>query len=983
MLPASVLRPRVLVAVGVLPQVLLFVLNWQAWDLARGEMNAGERAVALVIFCLEILSILVPVGLAGRLFLRKTSFSRVQGVLPVTAGAIYLAAVFVLSSRAIPDAVADWMLPPGRWMGSQFALVVPVMLFGALRLLCPDEADGGDRPGGWRNPLALASILLAGSLGYLFAFAFFGVFLFRFSTPRPLFEILMPAGYMGLSILAAAAVMRLSIGVYLWVRARSLSKLMMLCFFVAWLFPLAGLLLNAGIPFPADFQMPAIYVLAVANGLVVMLPNFAAIFWQRVVWLLQCLFFPFTVYFFAVFLPVLPLAPLGMLCFGLGLFLYVPALLFLLHGYRIWDGFHLAVRDGRRLPLLMAGVVAVLAWPVGYTVSARMDRAGLHSALDYLQYPDYARDAKFSGRLTELHSALLHLRDFKEGLYLPYLSEYYNWLVFDGMVLPKSRLNETYAAFFGGPLPKSTLKLPMDWFATRNARGTVTENLNGTDGDRPTTNAVLRHSEVKTVAEGGVSRSRLSLTVFNPTSAVTEYRTLIRVPPGAVVSGLSLLIGAENVPGRLFEKRAAMWVYQKITEARPIPKDPAVLRFVGPGIAELRVYPVASGEERHVEVEFLTPQGWVPDFGAGLEEIDFKAGSQSLIASDAGGFSLVLPEEMVRGLPSLNRTPRLHFLVDCSKDSQFRDVRKLKEAMVRAARTCPTAKFARMTFVNFETGSFRNGERVPVENLDRLAIDDSALPDFRGGFLPTPAIKQVLWQDHLEMAEGKEHALREYPRIVVLQGSSQAPLSEQNPNLPEFSRLLPDLPGYWVLKPGVEQPVFVGFCGESQEPAQVPVTIIRADRICFATPAGRSVCYSSVGEESPVPGNLGVYQPLTGEFAVFKNSMKSSAEYARALVPWSLEMSRIFEPSQNRGNEPLKRLVKLCRAMGTLVPSLAYMVVEDTSQWKMLERTEKKTLNGHEALGLSENTPEPGTLALVILGLALVFGRSLRVRFFQ
>lgn len=983
MLPTSVLRPWVLVVVGVLPQALLFVLNWQAWDLARGEMNAEERVVALGIFCLEILSILVPVGLAGWLFLKKTSFSRVQGVLPVIAGAVYLAAVFVLSSRAIPDAVADWMLPPGRWMGSQFALVVPVMLFGALRLLCPDEADGGDRPGGWRNPIALAVILLAGSLGYLFAFAFFGVFLVSFSTPRPLFEILMPAGYMGLSILAAASVMRLGIGVYLWVRAKSLSKLVILCFFAACFFPLAGLLLNAGIPFPADFQMPAIYVLAVANGLVVMLPNFAAIFWQRTVWLLQCLLFPFTVYFFAVFLSVLPLAPFGILCFGLGLFIYVPALLFLLHGYRILDGFHLAVRDGRRLPLLMAGVVAVLAWPVGYTVSARMDRAGLHGALDYLQYPDYGRDAKFSGRLPELHSALLHLRDFKEGLYLPYLSEYYNWLVFDGMVLPKNQLNDTYAAFFGEPLPQSTLKLPMEWFATRNARRTMTENLNGTDGDRPTANAVLRQSEVKTVTEGGVSRSRLSLTVFNPTSAVTEYQTLIRVPPGAVVSGLSLLIGKEKVPGRLFEKRAAMWVYQKITESRPIPKDPAVLRFVGPGIAELRVYPVTSGEERHVEVEFLTPQGWVPNVGAGLEEIDLKTNSLSLIASDAGCFSLVLPEESVRGLPSLNRTPLLHFLVDCSKASQFRDIHKLKEAMVCAARACPAAKFARITFVNFETGSFRNGERVPVENLDRLAIDDLDLPDFRGGFLPTPAIKQVLWQNHLEMADEKEHALREYPRIVVLQGSSKAPPSEQNSNLPEFSRLLPDLPGYWVLKPGVGQPVFVGFCRESREPAQVPVTIIRANRVCFAAPAGQGVCYSSVGKESPVPGSLDVYQPSTGKFAVLKNSMESSKEYARALAPWSLEMSRVFEPSQNRGNEPLKRLVKFCREMGTLVPSLAYMVVEDTSQWKMLERTEKKTLNAHEALGLSENTPEPGTIALVILGLALIFGHSLRARFLR
>ena len=75
----------------------------------------------------------------------------------------------------------------------------------------------------------------------------------------------------------------------------------------------------------------------------------------------------------------------------------------------------------------------------------------------------------------------------------------------------------------------------------------------------------------------------------------------------------------------------------------------------------------------------------------------------------------------------------------------------------------------------------------------------------------------------------------------------------------------------------------------------------------------------------------------------------------------------------------MKRLIALSRATGILVPSLAYMVVEDTAQWKMLERTEKKTLKGHEALGLSDSTPEPGTIALFLMGIAVTFA-AVRIR---
>lgn len=67
-------------------------------------------------------------------------------------------------------------------------------------------------------------------------------------------------------------------------------------------------------------------------------------------------------------------------------------------------------------------------------------------------------------------------------------------------------------------------------------------------------------------------------------------------------------------------------------------------------------------------------------------------------------------------------------------------------------------------------------------------------------------------------------------------------------------------------------------------------------------------------------------------------------------------------------------LLELARAANTLVPSIAFMVVENSAQWKMLERTEKKTMKGHGALAMpeTESAPEPSTIALLLVALAAI-----------
>ncbi|HEY5791672.1 MAG TPA: MSEP-CTERM sorting domain-containing protein, partial [Chthoniobacterales bacterium] len=785
-------------------------------------------------------------------------------------------------------------------------------------------------------------------------------------------QILFIGAYLALAALAAGGVLRVCVSIYVWTRSRSPLGLAILTTVVALLGPLGGLLLNQWIRFPSDFQMPAVYALAILNGLLLVLPNFSHPLLHRAVWLAQCAMFAFTAYFFAVFLPLLPLAPLSLLFLGFGSLMYVPSLLFLLHGYRLLDGFRAEVRDGGKwLPALL-GISALLAWPAGYTLQARGDRAALHQALDYLQYPDYSRNARFSGSLGALHSSLIHIRDFKQGFYLPYLSEYYNWLAFDNLTLSQNKLDALAKTFFGQPLPKLEAKQDFALFLRGNGRArNVSEALGGIQGERPSANAVIENITTATKLDRGMARTTAAITIHNPAAGATEFQSAISMPPGVMISGMWLTIGTERVPGRIFEERSALWVYQKITEVRPVARDPAILRYTGPAVAELRVYPVESGAPRQVEVEFLYPDGLDPDIRIGARELAIAPSetpsAPSLGVSGDGSFSVTLPEKAAAAFPKVSRKPYLHFLVDVSANSKFRDPELLKEAIRQAAGafpSAPSAREARLSFVNFETRDFGMDGRLPISELLNLPANDFRPPRdfFRGGFLGFRAVKETLWRHHRALSASDGQALKSFPRIVILHGSSDPMPPDETGNLAEFARLLPDSAGFWSFKNGNLPMEFTPFDPRHQGEDDRPVRIFQVGGERFAASLDGPVSYTSIRAAISSLEKIEAFDAASGRFVPAGPPLvqPASPDYNRAIGPWSLEFGRIFEPFAHRG-DALGTLLKLCRETGILVPSVAYMVVENTAQWRILERTEKKALKGHEALALSEPavTPEP------------------------
>jgi hypothetical protein len=961
--PAAAARPSTLLWVWLLPQALLMFLNWRAWDLASGEMSASERTVALTIFALGCALLLGGIAALANGLIRRRPISQPVGGLLLLASAIYLGTVFTVGADAIPAAVQDWMLPPTQWMYNQFVFVGIGALYGAFRLLCPDRehslfANSVITVAALAAPFAILLCLIGtGAMGAVFG-----------SRMEFLRYVLAPL-FLCAIFLSTGAFLRICVGIYSFARRTSLAALVGVTAVLALALPLAGLLTNSHISFPVDFQSPVIYTLAVLNGLVLCLPNFSNTIAHRAVWLAQCLTFPFTVYFFIVFLPLLPLMPLGALFFGLGLLINVPSALFLLHGCRLLDGLKAEIRDGSRwLPPVLAACAIALG-PVLLTTQILRDRASLHQALDHVQYPNFEHPA-FTGDRPSLRSALLNLQNFKEGRYLPLYSEFYNWLAFDNLLLPDKKLAETWTAFFGEPLPapaKGSFNAP---FLDFNGPRSASEVLAGApQGARPSENATTESLRTLFAILPGEVRVTAQLAVANSTGTPTEYRALIHTPPGVFVTGMRLTIAGESVAAKLFEERAALWVYNKITEVRPAPRDPAILRYIAPGVTELRIYPVDSKGTRHAEIEFAYPNNLTPFITVDGRPLALPPAKTTTALRSGNG--VWIPQTALAAIPPLHRTAQPYLLIDVSKNSQLSDPQKLTAAIGRALDAFPEAKTARVSFVNFETRVFQNGDSIPVEKLRTLAPSElfSAAGVFEGGLLEALAIETALTQSRKVPVETM---VAEYPAVVVLRGGN-APLDLGRKDLPPFASLVPDAPSWFSLDPGAAAPASHPLDPDARESSPaVGVVVLEADGRRRVADAGQPIFLPGVK-----PGDtLRIYDSARGNFVPLPVTITPGTAIAAAVEPWTLANKRIFTPSA-AGPGSLEPLIASARSAGVLVPSTALMVVEDTAQWKMLERIEKKAVKAHESLALAEtsSTPEPGVVALLLVTGAILLAR--------
>jgi hypothetical protein len=947
LLSPVLLRPSALLWLWVLPLAVLLMLNVQGYRLIEGNMDEAQHWRAHVFGLTGLVDLLLGLGLyfAGRYQMKKDpesdgTLSIWWSVPAIVAQVAYLWLALAWGERDIlPRSVMDWIYPPQRFFYNQFAFAMVPLFWGLIRLACV-------RPEKGRGKALVVSLVMAVAAPVML----YGVFQLTMSMGRH-FEFspyIIAILVIVLGVLMFVAIIRgIALGlrdVDLW--SGTTERIAIVIFALA--LPIGGLLLNREIPFPNDFQAWEVYALTVANTVFLLLASWLHARRPLLSLGLLCATLPFSLYFFTVFLPFLPLSIFAVILMGAGFLVLAPTVLLILHMSLLNKA-----RRGTSGRRLVTGVLCFLLLPGFFTVRGLADKAALNAALDYVYSPAIKDGAMtYESSRVNLRRALANHRSYKDGIYYPLLSDYYAWLVFDDLVLPDDKLARLEETFFGktsGAQKKSGDRGDF-WGGGRGSSNRDRNRMPRANPPPRTVEVANMDISTKPTANDEAITATLKLTLRNTGIINGEYVKKLPLPAGVFVSGFRLHISGMAVPGRITEKKTALWVYTMIRDSER--RDPGLLFYNAPDELELRVFPVVSGTPSVVEIDFVMPDGaegarpwgragndwWVPELAKPqvvLSEIGAVA---------AGGLEAL-------ALPAVNRDSYLHVIVDRSQENGFEG--DLTAALTGLKGKFPEAQFMRVTLANYETVT------LPVEKATL-----EALP-LRGGFFADLAVTQVLRTHRdADLDTAKRDGLPPVRPVIVILGRKAAVSAPELNIAKAWADTVPALEMYGADAGGAltAWPV----AGKTETP------LLRLGESVRPLVAGRAVRFKASAKPE-VP--LEFWSPDEQAWKRVESAVVQTGE-----TPWTQAvalqlMQQDYERSPGESRADLKALVAASRESGVMLASTSYIVVENSAQWRMLDVSERKKLDQNAALGFKE-APAPSWVWLAAgFGLWLWFRR--------
>ena len=925
-------KPSFLLWVITVPQAILMFLNLGAYWVIKSEMTPEGRSAAMYVFIFQLLLFTCGTLLYADLKRRNRTANWISAALLLPLNILYLWNFVSKAGLMVPFSTMPWVLDTGEVIYYQFIFVMPAIFYTAL-LLSSFKTKLDIRVDTGISLLLLVTIPLV----------WYALFSLASACWSHNFSAVIVMIFIVISTLALLLLLlRVLLAIYAWAVKLGRIGSIVLIYLVGLAAPLGGLLLNNIIPFPADFQAPVIYILTVINGIILAIPQTGNRAADRALWLARCLTFPFTLYFFLVFLPFLPLSLFAMIAAGTGFLILAPTALFIIHCRCIGDGYAKLWDGAKAVPAALA-IGAALIMPACFTVSAFMDKASLSKAVDYVYSPDYVKQSRYNGSADAAKNALLKLRNYKEGVTMPFISSYYNKIVFNGMVLQDGKIGNLYKIFSGEDLSKVR---PRTGLLGARDRARNVNIWNGTTTAARTYPVELVSAEVSDAGSAGSVKKRVTIKMKNKGHMNSEFNADIKVPPYVTVSGYWLEIDGKLAPGSIFERKTAMWVYRMIRDSR---RDPGLLIYKPDGRLNLSVYPFATSEERVTVIEFMYPSGFSPDIRIGDRDIPLGGasggnGEISVAVSPAkDGFLLYIPGGSAKRLPGVIRKPYLHFILDYSKGSGPQVETYAGRIMEICARF-PDVRRVSLTAANFEftdIGQFDVTDREGIKN----AIMSCGLRH-RGAFLKERAVKRSLLVYEAGAAgEGPDGPeFMKYPVFIALAGRDA--VSADEGSFSSFSSIVPEEKGYHVSLPGDNAAFGKPKAGE--------VVVLRSSGALAVCEKGSSVAHFSAGNG----GNIEVYDGKEGKFRPLGviPAVLSDEGYPAAAQAWLGNIRMERNPSLASGL--LREVVGLSKKSGVMVPATAYIVVENEAQKRRMELKEKQKLKSSQALSFDENPEE-------------------------
>lgn len=499
--------------------------------------------------------------------------------------------------------------------------------------------------------------------------------------------------------------------------------------------PLAGLTVNQKIDnLFGDFDTPVFFLLAALNGIFIALPAVNKYVLRLGQFIGRSILYAYTFYFFIVFLPWLPLAPVGIIAFGGGFLMLTPLAVMILHSHQLHQDFTFLRDRFKPVALTTIMLVGMSVIPSSLIYSYYADRHTLHDALAGIYEPDLSADPKPAPNRSALQRVLATItaqkRNGFSGMHhnTPFLSSLYSSIVLDNLTLSDKKIERI-----------------QDVYGLRNNRPIIPSP----PLDRPAISAppyLMAFSAKSTYNKHDkVWISDVELSLKNPGRDMNEFVTTFNAPEGCWFSDYYLTMEGRKEKGILVEKKSATWIYQQITSEN---RDPGLLSYIDSNTIMLRVFPFAAGEIRTTGFQVLHKESatlFIDGHAIHLGDDRQNLRGPILSPDHAVGY---FPAMFKKTLPTHTRKPYYHFIIDCSASAK-------KETLIKRLRlfSAPEQGMGptRYTLSNFSA----------VTLDDRMIIEHAlAETSFEGGFFLERAIQKILFAAHKNIME--------YPKIVVV-----------------------------------------------------------------------------------------------------------------------------------------------------------------------------------------------------------------------
>ena len=693
--------------------------------------------------------------------------------------------------------------------------------------------------------------------------------------------------------------------------------------------PLIGLGVNNGHLFYqfdnhgifGDFNHPLFYIIALVNGILICLQSPKNPNKRLIIFVAKSITFAYTLYFFIVFLPFLPLSVVAILILGLGFLLLAPLLLFVLHVYSLFQDYNYLKSQFSKKLVISLSLIGLLILPEGLTLSYLNDKIQLNKALDYVYHPNY--EINYDINKDSLKKTLNLVKENKDnkrflfGQGIPYLSSYFNWLVLDNLTLSSSKINVIESVFFGASFKK-----------------VKPENIQNDEVKISNINTTSTYDKNQKIWKSSVD---LEITNHSKNNRLGEYTTTISLPNGSWISDYYLYVGDQKEYGILAEKKSAMWIYSQIRNEN---RDPGILYYLTGNRVAFRVFPFAKEEIRKTGIELIHKE----PITLNIDTHVLKLGNsnETLYENLETENIVYVSSKQKQTLKVVKRKPYFHFLVDISKN-QATKVNAYSTLINSALKEYPElVENSKISYVN----TFVNTNSLNSDWESSLKSQS-----FEGGFYLDRAIRSSLVKAYQKETET-------YPIFVVV--SNQFENAILTKDFSDLQFTFPENNYFFKLD---EQGSLLPHSLISN-PEQELKQIKEECRFCYSALAypmsNNSIVY--------LPNNLESSIVLkTNNFKLDETTMKSK-DWESGLKIQGQWMSQIIHP-ENSDKEWLS-LVRSSFKSSILTPVTSYLVVENEAQKAMLKTKQEQALSGKSSLDLGEDTQrmsEPSWWILMFL----------------